>query len=211
MSLPLHIGRPMTFLRTLSIAAPRYPRRLFSSRPPLPPFTRETAVQKVRLAEDAWNTRDPPRVALACERRALRSAANQVYAYRTRSPLADTVDTKWRNRDEFINGREEVEAFLTRKWSIETDYRLIKELFAFMDNRIAVRYCYEFVSAHPEDEGSIFRAYGLEHWLFDENGLMERRWASINNIKITESERKFKWGPLGRRPDDHPGLSALGL
>jgi hypothetical protein len=152
-------------------------------RPPLPPFTRETAIQKVRLAEDAWNTRDPNRVALAY-----------------------TPDSRWRNRAEFINGREAIVAFLTRKWSRELDYRLIKELWAFEGNRIAVRFAYEW----HDDAGNWFRSYGNENWLFDENGLMAERHASINDVPIAEAERKYHW-PQGRRPDDHPGLSDLGL
>lgn len=154
-----------------------------SQRPPLPPFTRETAIQKVRLAEDAWNARDPERVALAY-----------------------TEDSRWRNRAEFIDGRGEIVAFLTRKWSSELDYRLIKELWIHADNRIAVRYAYEF----HDDAGTWFRAYGNENWEFDDNGLMCKRYSSINNLPIQESQRKFHW-PLGRRPDDHPGLSDLGL
>jgi nuclear transport factor 2 (NTF2) superfamily protein len=153
------------------------------TRPPLPPFTLETAVQKVRMAEDAWNTRDPQRVARAY-----------------------TIDSRWRNRTEFLNGREEIEAFLVGKWRRELDYRLIKEVWAFRDNRIAVRFAYEW----HDDSGSWFRSYGNENWEFDENGLMRLRIASINDLPIKESERKYFW-PLGRRPDDHPGLSALGL
>jgi uncharacterized protein len=153
------------------------------SRPPLPPFTRETAIQKVRLAEDGWNTRDPKRVALAY-----------------------TVDSRWRNRAEFVNGRAEIEAFLTRKWRRELDYRLIKELWAFEGDRIAVRFAYE---CH-DDSGNWYRSYGNENWEFDGNGLMRLRFACINDLPIQESERKFHW-PLGRRPDDHPGLSDLGL
>jgi len=153
------------------------------SRPPLPPFTRETAIQKVRVAEDAWNSRDPERVALAY-----------------------TIDSRWRNRAEFVNGRKEIVAFLTRKWNREPDYRLIKELWAFEDNRIAVRFAYE---CH-DDSGSWFRSYGNENWEFDEHGLMRLRFASINDLPIRESERKYHW-PLGRRPDGHPGLSDLGL
>lgn len=152
-------------------------------RPPLPPFTRETAIQKVRQAEDGWNSRDPARVAL-------------VY-----SP-----DTRWRNRSEFLSGREEVRAFLARKWAKELDYRLIKELWAFEGNRIAVRFAYEW----HDDSGNWFRSYGNENWEFGEDGLMKRRHASINDLPIKESERKFHW-PLGRRPDDHPRLSELGL
>ena len=152
-------------------------------RPPLPPFTAESARQKVRLAEDAWNGRDPARVALAY-----------------------TPDSQWRNRAEFIDGRAEIEAFLTRKWNRELDYRLIKELWTFSGNRIAVRFAYEY----HDDSGNWFRAYGNENWEFDDNGLMRRRIASINDLPITESERLYRW-PLGRRPDDHPGLSELGL
>jgi len=153
------------------------------ARPPLPPFTRETAVQKVRMAEDAWNSRDPARVALAY-----------------------TPDSLWRNRAEFPRGRAEIEAFLARKWAREIEYRLIKELWAFTENRIAVRFAYEW----RDDAGNWFRSYGNENWEFDENGLMARRFASINDLPIAESERKFHW-PQGRRPDDHPGLSELGL
>jgi len=154
-----------------------------STRPPLPPFTRETATQKVRLAEDAWNSRDPEKVSLAY-----------------------TVDSVWRNRAEFPHGREEIVAFLRRKWSRELDYRLIKELWAFDGNRIAVRFAYEF----HDDAGNWFRSYGNENWEFDDRGLMRRRFASINDLPIAESDRKYHW-PLGRRPDDHPGLSELGL
>jgi nuclear transport factor 2 (NTF2) superfamily protein len=153
------------------------------TRPPLPPFDRETATQKVRLAEDGWNSRDPDRVVL-------------VY----------TPDTIWRNRSEFPVGREEVRAFLVRKWNRELDYRLIKELWAFTDDRIAVRFAYEW----HDDSGNWFRSYGNENWEFDENGLMRRRFASINDLRISEDERLYRW-PLGRRPDDHPGLSDLGL
>ena len=152
-------------------------------RPPLPPFTAETARQKVRLAEDAWNGRDPARVALAY-----------------------TPDSQWRNRAEFINGRVEIEAFLTRKWNRELDYRLIKELWTFGGNRIAVRFAYEY----HDDSGNWFRAYGNENWEFDDNGLMRRRIASINDLPIAERERLYRWPP-GPRPDDHPGLSDLGL
>ena len=154
-----------------------------TARPPLPPFTAETARQKVRLAEDAWNGRDPARVALAY-----------------------TPDSQWRNRAEFINGRAGIEAFLTRKWHRELDYRLIKELWTFGGNRIAVRFAYEY----HDDSGTWFRAYGNENWEFDDNGLMRRRIASINDLPIAESERLYRW-PQGRRPDDHPGLSDLGL
>jgi uncharacterized protein len=153
------------------------------TRPPLPPFTAETAAQKVRMAEDAWNTRDPARVALAY-----------------------TPDSKWRNRAEFINGRAEIEAFLRRKWARELDYRLIKELWACAGNRIAVRFAYEY----HDDSGFWFRAYGNENWEFDAGGLMQRRIASINEHPIAEADRKYHW-PLGRRPDDHPGLSSFGF
>ena len=153
------------------------------SRPPFPPFTEETATQKVRMAEDAWNGRDPAKVALAY-----------------------TPDSTWRNRAEFLDGRAEIEAFLTRKWNRELDYRLIKELWTFGGNRIAVRFAYEY----HDDSGNWFRAYGNENWEFDENGLMRRRIASINDHPIAEGDRKFRW-PLGRRPDDHPSLSDLGL
>lgn len=152
-------------------------------RPPVPPFTRETAIQKVRAAEDGWNTRDPQRVSLAY-----------------------TPDSVWRNRAEFAKGRADIVAFLTRKWARELDYRLIKELWAFTDNRIAVRFAYEW----HDDSNHWYRSYGNENWEFDTNGLMARRHASINDLPIPESERLFHW-PLGRRPDDHPGLSELGL
>jgi nuclear transport factor 2 (NTF2) superfamily protein len=154
-----------------------------ATRPPVPPFTRETAILKVRLAEDAWNSRDPEKVSLAY-----------------------TLDSRWRNRSEFVNGRAEIVAFLTRKWSKELDYRLIKELWAFNDNRIAVRFAYEW----HDDSGSWYRSYGNENWEFDDYGLMQVRHASINDLPIKESDRKYRW-PLGRRPDDHPGLSELGL
>jgi uncharacterized protein len=154
-----------------------------STRPPLPPFTRETAAQKVRLAEDGWNSRDPEKVALAY-----------------------TADSRWRNRSEFLNGRREIVAFLTRKWAREQDYRLIKELWAFDGNRIAVRFAYEW----HDDAGKWFRSYGNENWEFAEDGLMRLRLASINDLSIEESERAYRW-PLGRRPDDHPGLSDLGF
>lgn len=154
-----------------------------SIRPPLPPFTRESAIQKVRLAEDGWNTRDAAKVA-------------QAY----------TPDTKWRNRADFAENRAEAQAFLERKWRKELDYRLIKELWAFDGNRIAVRYAYEW----HDDSGNWFRSYGNENWEFAEDGLMRRRYASINDMPIKVSERKFHW-PLGRRPDDHPGLTDLGL
>ena len=153
------------------------------ARPPFPPFTRETAIQKVRMAEDGWNSRDPHRVSLAY-----------------------TADSQWRNRAEFPVGREDIVQFLTRKWARELDYRLVKELWAFEGNRIAVRFAYEW----RDDAGNWFRSYGNENWEFDENGLMQRRFASINDLPIKESERKFHW-PQGRRPDDHPGLSELGL
>ena len=153
------------------------------SRPPLPPFTHETAVQKVRLAEDAWNTRNPEKVAAAY-----------------------TVDSRWRNRSEFITGRAKIEEFLARKWARELDYRLIKEVWAFRDNRVAVRFAYEW----HDDSGHWFRSYGNENWEFDEQGLMRLRIASINDLPIDDSERKYHW-PLGRRPDDHPSLSELGL
>jgi nuclear transport factor 2 (NTF2) superfamily protein len=153
------------------------------SRPPLPPFKAETAAQKVRMAEDAWNTRDPARVALAY-----------------------TIDSRWRNRVEFLQGREVIQAFLVRKWARELDYRLIKELWAFAENRIAVRFAYEW----HDDGGQWFRSYGNENWEFDEFGLMRLRIASINDLPILEDERKYRW-PLGRRPDAHAGLSTLGL
>jgi nuclear transport factor 2 (NTF2) superfamily protein len=153
------------------------------ARPPFPPFTRETATQKVRMAEDAWNGCDPERVSLAY-----------------------TVGSQWRNRAEFPQGRAEIQQFLARKWARELDYRLIKELWAYEGNRIAVRFAYEW----HDDAGNWFRSYGNENWEFDENGLMDRRYASINDLPIKASERKFHW-PQGRRPDDHPGLSELGL
>ena len=152
-------------------------------RPPLPPFTAETAATKARSAEDAWNTRDPKRVALAY-----------------------TSDSVWRNRSEFLEGRAAIEAFLTRKWAKELDYRLIKEVWAFDGNRIAVRFAYEW----HDDSGNWFRSYGNENWEFADNGLMQRRHASINDLPIAASERKFHW-PLGPRPKEHPGLSDLGL
>jgi uncharacterized protein len=152
-------------------------------RPPLPPFSAETAAQKVRAAEDGWNTRDPSRVALAY-----------------------TADSRWRNRAEFLVGRDAIEAFLTRKWARELDYRLVKELWAFTGNRIAVRFAYEW----HDDSGQWFRSYGNENWEFDEHGLMRLRIASINDMPIKESERQYHW-PLGRRPDDHPSLSAMGF
>ena len=153
------------------------------TRPPFPPFTRETATQKVRMAEDAWNNRDPQRVALAY-----------------------TIDSQWRNRAEFPVGREQIIEFLTRKWTKEHEYRLIKELWAFDGNRIAVRFAYEW----HNDSGEWFRSYGNENWEFDQNGLMQRRYASINDLPIKETDRKFHW-PQGRRPDDHPSLSDLEL
>lgn len=152
------------------------------TKPPLPPFNHETATQKVRMAEDAWNSRDPARVSL-------------VY----------TEDTKWRNRDEFPVGREQVKEFLQRKWAKELEYRLIKELWAFHGNRIAVRFAYEWHDA----SGQWYRSYGNENWEFNDQGFMMNRFASINDLKIDASERKFNW-PLGRRPDDHPSLSDLG-
>jgi nuclear transport factor 2 (NTF2) superfamily protein len=153
------------------------------SRPPLPPFDEKTAAQKIRAAEDAWNTREPERVAGAY-----------------------SVDSVWRNRSEFIKGREAIVAFLTRKWAKELDYRLIKELWAWHDNRIAVRFAYEW----HDDSGHWFRSYGNENWEFDAEGYMKRRIASINDLPIREADRKYHW-PLGRRPDNHPGLSDLGL
>jgi hypothetical protein len=153
------------------------------TRPPLPPFTRETALQKVRMAEDGWNSRDPQRVALAY-----------------------SADSQWRNRAEFPRGRDAILQFLTRKWTHELEYRLIKELWTFEGNRIAVRFAYEW----RDDAGSWFRSYGNENWEFGENGLMLRRFASINDLPIRESDRKLRW-PQGRRPDDHPGLSDLEL
>ena len=153
------------------------------TRPPVPPFTRETAIQKVRGAEDGWNTRDPERVSLAY-----------------------TPQSVWRNRAEFVAGRAEIVGLLRRKWAKELDYRLIKELWAFTDNRIAVRFAYEW----HDDSGNWFRSYGNENWEFDEHGLMAHRHASINDLAIREADRLYHW-PLGRRPDDHPGLSDLGL
>jgi nuclear transport factor 2 (NTF2) superfamily protein len=152
-------------------------------RPPLPPFTPDTARQKVRMAEDAWNTREPARVALAY-----------------------TPESRWRNRAEFLQGRAAIEAFLVRKWNRELDYRLIKELWAWHENRIAVRFAYEW----HDDSGQWFRSYGNENWEFDVHGLMARRIASINDLVIAESDRRYHWA-LGRRPDDHPSLSDLGL
>ena len=154
-----------------------------ADRPPLPPFSPETATQKVRLAEDAWNSRDPVKVSLAY-----------------------TPDSRWRNRAEFFQGREAIVAFLTRKWIRELDYRLIKEVWTFRENRIAVRFAYEW----HDDSGQWFRSYGNENWEFDGEGLMRLRIASINDLPIAAAERKYHW-PLGRRPDDHPGLSDLGL
>jgi nuclear transport factor 2 (NTF2) superfamily protein len=154
------------------------------SRPPLPPFTRESAVQKVRAAEDGWNTCDPARVALAY-----------------------TVDSIWRNRAEFLNGRPAIIAFLTRKWTRELEYRLIKELWSFGENRIAVRFAYEW----HDDSSHWFRSYGNENWEFSPDGLMRRRFASINDLSIREAERKFHWDRKGPRPADHPGLSQLNL
>ena len=153
------------------------------TRPPLPPFDEQSAIAKIRLAEDGWNNRNPEKVALAY-----------------------TPDCQWRNRAEFVTGRTEIEALLKRKWTRELDYRLIKELWAFTENRIAVRFAYEF----RDDSGQWFRAYGNENWEFDDDGLMRKRIASINEHPIAESERKFHW-PLGRRPDEHQGLSELGL
>ena len=149
----------------------------------VPPFTRETAIQKVRRAEDGWNARNPQQVSLAY-----------------------TPDSKWRNRAEFVTGREEIVRFLMRKWQREFEYRLIKELWAFDDNRIAVRFAYEY----HDDSGQWYRAYGNENWEFDLEGIMHHRYASINDVRIAESDRLFHW-PQGRRPDDHPGLSDLGL
>ncbi|MEU4408783.1 nuclear transport factor 2 family protein [Streptosporangium sp. NPDC023963] len=153
------------------------------TRPPVPPFTLETALRKVRMAEDGWNTRDPEKVALAY-----------------------TPDSRWRNRAEFVDGRDAIIAFLRRKWARELEYRLIKELWAFDGNRIAVRFAYE---CH-DDSGNWFRSYGNENWEFDEEGLMRTRHASINDLPITEADRRYHW-PLGRRPDDHPGLGDLGF
>ena len=156
---------------------------LNTPRPPLPPFTRETAMQKVRMAEDGWNGRDPEKVAMAY-----------------------TLDSQWRNRNEFLKGRAEIVEFLKRKWAKEHEYRLIKELWAFEDNRIAVRFAYEW----HDGTGQWWRSYGNENWEFDENGLMQKRYASINDLAIQESDRLFYW-QQGRRPDDHEGLSELGL
>jgi len=153
------------------------------SRPPLPPFTRQTAIEKVRLAEDGWNSRDPEKVALAY-----------------------STDSSWRNRGEFLSGRTKIIEFLTRKWVRELNYRLIKELWSFDGNRIAVRFAYEW----SDDSGNWYRSYGNENWEFGDDGLMRSRYASINDLPINDSDRKFHW-PLGRRPDGHPGLTALGL
>ncbi|ALA60626.1 DUF1348 family protein [Nitrospira moscoviensis] len=152
-------------------------------RPPLPPFTWHTAIQKVRLAEDAWNSRDPEKVSLAY-----------------------SANSSWRNRNEFLSGREAIVEFMRRKWAKELDYRLIKELWAFHEMRIAVRFAYEW----HDDSGNWFRSYGNENWEFDQNGLMHQRLASINDLPITEEERQYRW-PLGPRPDGHPSLSDLGL
>ena len=154
------------------------------NRPPLPPFTRETAIQKVRAAEDGWNTRDPNRVSLAY-----------------------TQDSYWRNRAEFLRGREQIVEFLTRKWQKELDYRLIKELWAFADNRIAVRFAYEW----HDDSNNWYRSYGNENWEFDQHGLMRLRYASINDLPIKEADRKYHWDRSKPRPADHPGLTELGL
>jgi nuclear transport factor 2 (NTF2) superfamily protein len=153
------------------------------NRPPVPPFTEETAIQKVRAAEDGWNSRNPAKVALAY-----------------------TPDSIWRNRSQFIQGREAIEALLDLKWTRENEYRLIKELWAYRGNRIAVRFAYEW----HDDAGNWFRSYGNENWEFDADGLMRRRIASINDLAISETDRKYHW-PLGRRPDDHSGLTELGL
>ena len=154
------------------------------TRPPVPPFTRETAIQKVRAAEDGWNSRDPERLALAY-----------------------TEDSSWRNRAEFVEGRPAIVAFLTRKWAKELDYRLIKELWSFDGKRIAVRFAYEW----HDDSGNWFRSYGNENWEFDERGLMRRRYASINDLPIASAERKYHWDRSGPRPAEHPGLTELGL
>ena len=165
------------------MAAMNTPATSGEQRPPLPPYDREGATRKVRLAEDAWNSRDPAKVSTAY-----------------------TVDSVWRNRAEFVSGRSAIVEFLKRKWTRELDYRLIKELWAFHENRIAVRFAYEW----HDDSGQWFRSYGNENWEFDGSGLMRRRIASINDLPIREAERQYRW-PLGRRPDDHPGLSDLGL
>jgi nuclear transport factor 2 (NTF2) superfamily protein len=154
-----------------------------TTRPPLPPFSLTSASEKVRLAEDGWNSRNPEKVALAY-----------------------TPDSQWRNRSEFVTGREAIIGFLTRKWQRELEYRLIKELWAFADNRIAVRFAYEW----RDDSGNWFRSYGNENWEFDADGLMRKRFASINDVAIQEQDRRFHW-PQGRRPDDHPGLSDFGF
>lgn len=153
------------------------------SKPPFPPFDEASAKQKVRMAENAWNTKDPDKVALAY-----------------------TKNSRWRNRDEFPHGREQIKSFLTQKWQRENDYRLVKELWAFKDNRIAVRFAYEW----RDDAGNWFRSYGNENWEFDENGLMQTRYASINDMPIKETDRKLDW-PAGTRPDDYPDLSEMGL
>jgi nuclear transport factor 2 (NTF2) superfamily protein len=155
-----------------------------NDRPPLPPFTRETAIQKTRAAEDAWNSRDPERVSLAY-----------------------TINSRWRNRSEFLQGRPAIVEFLTRKWAKEIDYRLIKELWAFTESRIAVRFAYEW----HDDSGNWFRSYGNENWEFDEHGLMQFRYASINDLPIKAADRKYHWDRSGPRPSDHPGLTDLGL
>lgn len=167
----------------MSGAAETTQRHIAPARPPVPPFSRETAIRKVRLIEDAWNTREPEKMALAY-----------------------TADSRWRNRSEFLNGRQEIIEFLRRKWTKELDYRLIKELWAYEGNRIAVRFAYEF----HDDSGNWFRSYGNENWEFDGNGLMRLRFASINDLPIDESDRKYHWA-LGRRPDEHAGLSGLGF
>jgi uncharacterized protein len=172
-----HQGLQTNRVETMTIHSLEQPR------PPFPPFNQESATQKVRMAENAWNTRDPERVSLAY-----------------------SADSQWRNRSDFLTGRDAIVQFLTRKWSHELDYRLIKELWAYHDNRIAVRFAYEW----HDDSGSWFRSYGNENWEFDDNGLMRRRLASINDLSIKESERKYHW-PLGPRPDTHPSLSKLGL
>jgi uncharacterized protein len=171
-----HLGQPSQALELQG-------EKKMSAHYPVPPFTHDTAIQKVRLAEDGWNSRNPEKVALAY-----------------------TPDSRWRNRAEFVNGRQEIVSFLARKWTKELDYRLIKELWAFTNNRIAVRFAYEW----HDDSGNWFRSYGNENWEFDESGLMRVRLACINDLPIPESERKYHW-PLGRRPDDHPGLSDLGF
>jgi uncharacterized protein len=164
-------------------ARPIFKEKSMSKNPPLPPFSRDTAIQKVRLAEDGWNSRNPEKVALAY-----------------------TEDSRWRNRAEFVNRRQEIVAFLRRKWTRELDYRLIKELWAFTENRIAVRFAYEW----RDDSRTWFRSYGNENWEFDDDGLVRVRLACINDLPILESQRKYHW-PLGRRPDEHPGLGDLGL